>query len=467
MSRVPRHRNERGQVFLLAALIFPVLLGMAGLAIDLGSYSGHRRDLQNQADSIALAAAQDLCKTTCTDYTAVLATAATWESKYGLNSSDVLVTPSGGNTAPKVRVVINRPHTFAFIKIVGITNKDVGASATAAKFSNGGNSNVVPWSITQDTVNASGVGVPVTLKFGSPPNTPGDFGILDIDGGGASGYEQAATYGASGAICAQGTTNCTVAACTGGTFPTGCAENALGCTGPECLPKPGDVPGKTGNAWQFRVDHTTAACSTFDQAFPSIVAYRRQLGADELLADAAPSIGGGKLSAPAQAPKTPTPAPTNTPTTAPTDTPTSAPPTDTPSPAPTSTPTDTVTPGPSPTPTTASTSPTPGTSPTPFAGRYILNPACNPWGAGKCPRAPSAALCSRRIFLVPIIDKFTGGKSTATVLGFALMWLEDYPGSCTGHCEVRARFVKAELTTDAFAGGYDPSSLVHFVKLTE
>ena len=52
MSRVPRHRNERGQVFLLAALIFPVLLGMAGLAIDLGSYSSHRRDLQNQADRL-------------------------------------------------------------------------------------------------------------------------------------------------------------------------------------------------------------------------------------------------------------------------------------------------------------------------------------------------------------------------------------------------------------------------------
>ena len=53
-------RRERGQVLMMAALLLPVLLGMAGMAVDVGSYASDRRQLQNAADSIALAAAQEL-----------------------------------------------------------------------------------------------------------------------------------------------------------------------------------------------------------------------------------------------------------------------------------------------------------------------------------------------------------------------------------------------------------------------
>ena len=53
-------RRERGQILVMAAILLPVLLGMAGMAVDVGSYASERRSLQNTADSIALAAGQDL-----------------------------------------------------------------------------------------------------------------------------------------------------------------------------------------------------------------------------------------------------------------------------------------------------------------------------------------------------------------------------------------------------------------------
>ena len=36
-------RRERGQVLVIAAILLPVLLAMAGMAIDVGSYASERR----------------------------------------------------------------------------------------------------------------------------------------------------------------------------------------------------------------------------------------------------------------------------------------------------------------------------------------------------------------------------------------------------------------------------------------
>jgi hypothetical protein len=49
------------------------------------------------------------------------------------------------------------------------------------------------------------------------------------------------------------------------------------------------------------------------------------------------------------------------------------------------------------------------------------------------------------------------------------VYLEGYTGGqCGGSfCEIRARFVKAELTTGGLSGPYDENALVQFVRLTE
>jgi hypothetical protein len=79
-------------------------------------------------------------------------------------------------------------------------------------------------------------------------------------------------------------------------------------------------------------------------------------------------------------------------------------------------------------------------------------------------------MCSRRVFLIPIIDQFGNGSSDPLeIRGFALVYLEGYDGSCTGNsCDVRARFVRAEVTAAGFtAGDYDEDAFNHFVKLIE
>ncbi|HEX5823909.1 MAG TPA: pilus assembly protein TadG-related protein, partial [Candidatus Limnocylindrales bacterium] len=53
----PRRKHDQGQVLVLVALSFVLLLGMAGVAIDAGRFLTQRRFLQNAADAAALAAA--------------------------------------------------------------------------------------------------------------------------------------------------------------------------------------------------------------------------------------------------------------------------------------------------------------------------------------------------------------------------------------------------------------------------
>ena len=59
-------RSESGQAVVLSVVWMVVLLGMAGLVIDVGSWYRSQRDLQADADAAALAGAQDLPNNTST-----------------------------------------------------------------------------------------------------------------------------------------------------------------------------------------------------------------------------------------------------------------------------------------------------------------------------------------------------------------------------------------------------------------
>src|SRR5262245_4454555 len=49
--------QQRGQVALMMAVALPMIMGLAGISIDLGYGYAHRREAQNAADAAALAAA--------------------------------------------------------------------------------------------------------------------------------------------------------------------------------------------------------------------------------------------------------------------------------------------------------------------------------------------------------------------------------------------------------------------------
>jgi Flp pilus assembly protein TadG len=63
-----RAADERGATLVLVTLFLPVLILVASLAIDVGNWFEHKRHLQMQADSAALAAALDL-RSPCSDAT--------------------------------------------------------------------------------------------------------------------------------------------------------------------------------------------------------------------------------------------------------------------------------------------------------------------------------------------------------------------------------------------------------------
>lgn len=352
------------------ALIIPVLLGMTGMAVDLGSYASDRRALQNAADSIALAAARDLPN-------AGQATVAAhqWADKNGIDWNQVTLDVTGGTTAPKVSVSISRTHSFAFVRMVGIGSRSVGAHAAAIKASFAGGSSIVPWSVLQSAVDAAPLnGGVVTLKYDSNNVTTGNFGTIQIDGGGSNVYQSDVMYGSTSAMCSVEVANCTTTSCPA-SYPDTCAETAPSCDGPDCQPQTGNMTGNTRDSVQFRLDHTSSSCDSFGEVFPT-------QDAD---------------------------------------------------------------------------------------GTYHLSPDCNPWtsGPGSCPTATS--MCSRRVFIVPVISGFGNGSSDPVVVQqFALVFLEGFTGTCIGSsCDIQARFVKAEVTANGLAGVYDPTALIHFVRLVE
>lgn len=370
-------RRERGQVLMMTLLLLPILLGMTGMAVDIGSYAGDRRSLQNAADSVALAASQKLCATSCTDYSAARAAGEAILSAYDVDPAAVTITGSGGSTAPKITVQITRPHAFAFMPIVGIQSKSVGARAAAVKVSFGGRNGIVPWSVTQATVDASGSGAPMVMKYDATGANNGNFGAIRIDGSGANTYQSSVTYGSQYYACAVSAPNCTPGACPG-TYPATCAENSPTCDGPDCTPQTGNLIGPTREGVDFRmgVNNTSAACDTFAETFAS--------------------LGGGK---------------------------------------------------------------------------YHLNPDCNPWidGLGTC-TGNNPGLCSRRVIIIPVVDSFGNGVSDpATIQRFALVYLEGYDaGKCQGNqCEIKGRFVSADVNARALAGVYDPTASIHFTRLSE
>jgi Flp pilus assembly protein TadG len=365
---------------MFAALLAPILLGMTGMAIDIGTYAGHKRHLQNTADSVALAAAQQMCLTTCSDTSAATTAANQWASKNNINPSDVTLTFSGGSTTPTAHATIQTNHSFVFMKIVGIASKGIGASAAAVKTSFGGGTGIVPWSVTAAALDGVTNGSVVTMKYDANNVSTGNFNPIRIDGSGASTYSNSVQYGAQDIACAATTTNCTATACATGTFPA-CAENSPTCVGPDCTPQTGNVVGPTRTAVDFRMNNTTAECNTFGGGAPG-------------------ATGAFWVS----------------------------------------------------------------------AGKYLLNPDCNPWsGPGQCV-GTTPGLCSRRVIIVPIINGFGNGASTpVTIQKFALIYLEGYAaGKCTGNsCQITGEYVQANVSADALAGVFDPTASIQFTKLTE
>lgn len=205
---------ERGAVTVVVAILLVVLLGFAALAVDVGAMYAEKAQLQNGADSAALAVANQCAKGTCGDTTATGNLFANSNANDG--ASGATVTFPGATT---VRVVTNAKAAGAtangfslfFARVMGLNSTQISAVAQA-KWGSPSEATTLPWTISEcvfkkflstaqltefnSTGNFTGNPTPTHILFRYDTNTPtypgcaaqngyqpGGFGWLDTDSG--------------------------------------------------------------------------------------------------------------------------------------------------------------------------------------------------------------------------------------------------------------------------------------------
>ena len=120
-----------GNVMLLSAIAMPVLVGMAGLAIEAGNWYQTKRSMQNAADSAAIAAATNFGTRYAQEAKAVT-------GQYGFTdgqdhttvaASNTATCPAGGSTCYSVTITKNVPLVFS--RLVGFAGSTTAGSQRA------------------------------------------------------------------------------------------------------------------------------------------------------------------------------------------------------------------------------------------------------------------------------------------------------------------------------------------------
>lgn len=183
--------NQNGQVAVIVSILIIAIVGMAAYVVDTGSIYETRRDLQTVADSAALAGAQELPENT----SAAIQTAIDYAARNNvtISSDDITISRTYvDNDTISVRAEIPGLQ-MNFAQVLGRNSADVIAFAKAVIGSPTEYNGVVPWGLME------GNWVPgqqYTLKYGAPPpNSPGNFGALAIDGKGNSDYVDGIKFG--------------------------------------------------------------------------------------------------------------------------------------------------------------------------------------------------------------------------------------------------------------------------------
>lgn len=177
--------GETGQAAVLSVVWMVVLLGLAGLVIDVGSWYRSQRNLQSQADASALAGAQDLPK----DVTGAGGLAQTYAQKNGfaLPASGITIS---GDAVPNdsITVKVDKPAPTFFSRLFGITTVPTRAEATARASTLGQAQYVAPIVVNIKHPMLSGqlngqpcpcFNTPTSLPLGKA-GAPGSFDLIDL-----------------------------------------------------------------------------------------------------------------------------------------------------------------------------------------------------------------------------------------------------------------------------------------------
>jgi Flp pilus assembly protein TadG len=121
--------EEHGTILILVAVTMVAFLGLAALAIDIGSFYQAQRQAQSAADAGALAGADALATTSA----AAAATVASNMAKTNFSSADTAIVSQP--TLTSIKVTVNAPTSSFFGRFIGLTSNRVSVTATAAETS--------------------------------------------------------------------------------------------------------------------------------------------------------------------------------------------------------------------------------------------------------------------------------------------------------------------------------------------
>jgi secretion/DNA translocation related TadE-like protein len=177
-------RTERGQATVLTLIFLVVLLGMAALVLDLGSWYRADRDTQSTADAAALAGAQALPD----DTGQASSLASSYASKNGSGLESVSFSSSYGPN-DTIKVTVKKPANGVFTKLFGVNSVNVGSKATARTALISSAKYVAPIVVRNTHPKLLGtVGCPcftpanvTTIPLGRN-GAPGAFDLLNLDG---------------------------------------------------------------------------------------------------------------------------------------------------------------------------------------------------------------------------------------------------------------------------------------------
>jgi Flp pilus assembly protein TadG len=120
-------RNERGQAMVLTVVFLVVLLGMAAMVLDVGSWYRADRDTQSTADAAALAGAQALPE----DPTKAMQLAQQYAAKNGGLGSGTITISSNIVNNDTITVKVKRSAPGFFSKAVGVNSVTVASTGVA------------------------------------------------------------------------------------------------------------------------------------------------------------------------------------------------------------------------------------------------------------------------------------------------------------------------------------------------
>jgi Flp pilus assembly protein TadG len=192
--------REHGQAYVVTLLFLTGLLGMAAMAVDVGSWYKAQRSLQAAVDAAALAGAQALPE----DEAKARSLAADYLTKNGGGTAtmDVTKTTVDDDT---IKVSAEREAPGFFAKVVGIDTVDVHAKATARAAGIAQAKYVAPvvvnWQHPMLQCECFGPGNETTIeldKLHKPGsgNAAGSFALIDLrtDGNGNVGASELADW---------------------------------------------------------------------------------------------------------------------------------------------------------------------------------------------------------------------------------------------------------------------------------